>query len=1725
MNAEAALLSAATAAAQRASLEAAGAQLNERQKNEAEEDFCFHETAEDVIEMSEGRAFLTLSGRGLMEVPETLSSRTGLQSLCLSKNLFKSLPPGFSQLKALHTLSLYSNRLQTLPDCLWTLSSLETLMLGKNRIELIPPGIAHLQQLVTLDLSENKLTGVPAELACLPRLSHIALDSNDISEAGQLLPLEQCVNLGTLDLEGNPLPRRLRVNIYNDRQELEAWAKSLHLFNFGSGIHEACFAGDMKRVFTLVAEKGSRVLDALNREAMTPLHKACMGGQVAIAKFLLAQGAMTQLVDDQGRTPLEVACLLEHNEIVDCLLPFTRGQAFNFDKLSPSCVARVLQGRLFSRTVVKLSIFEAGVVWIPAEETFWRNFVALEELDLRRNKLQTVPAGLIRASCLERVFFHENPLRDIPAAFRGGDWHQLRKFLLTIREESTRWKERKLLLVGQEGVGKTTLLRALKEGGRVRCDINISTNGMKVERGLRLHMARSFPSFNLRQTVSTFSAFDLGGQEVLYPTHQFFLTSNSVYLVVFDLTTVDENFGRLEYWVEQIKASASNSSRAPIVLVGTHLDDEHCSDTHVKLVCSQLLRRFPKNRFRGIVRKVFCVSSATGEGIPSLQNCVDELAARLQPIVSPHWHRVHKRIHRLRKDWIPLSTLQTIAGHSGVSNAEVPMMLRFLVDIGSVIWFGDEEGALNEIVVLNPQWLSDFMSCWVNMKELCLDKDGVLSSNKVHLALLWKDAEKFPKETHAQLISLLERFNIVHRMSNGNLLVPSVLPISQPLIPTDLWPALCPKGYVEQGHIFDFPFLPLGFFGRLLARMFYLDDDVELPLFWNGGAVAKLHDQVALVKYAPRRLDQPVYRVALRVRVPVHTLYTAGALNSPSLEARLLIVALVDLVEHVIDCFYPNLKESLTEWIPCYHCKANKRLMLSPHLFSYSDLVQELLQGNLLVYCHGIRCKSRQLRIDVLAPDITFSTVALLAEQPIIEGKIGSGSFGTVWKCSWGGKKVAVKELTLPDGSSVEHGMSGALKNAFVSTAVDSFREFQREAAIMSGLRHPNIVGFHGIVGDPFRLVMEYVPEGDLSKLLRRRLQSPKISSETPEWQETGIQIQQVEYESLVEEVPWELRLRVALDVAKGMRYLSSLDPPIIHRDLRSPNIFIVSKDPSAEVVAKIGDFGLSTRAMPRAGGILPTYTWLAPEVFSLEGDEYDCRSDIYSFGIVLWELVTGDLPFSEYSLDTWDLKTSICDHDLRPSIPNSVPDAYRDLVLRCWLRNPAMRPSFEEATGVLARLLGNDSLSTDPRIVEERPPQQQESIDVISGEQAPRCDEPTHEPGLGPKYSLMSGVVQTGGAHCMVQTSGTHLWVGGADGSMAVYSLVDGEREAMALEERWQGHQGRVTGIACAFVPAEDGSTRQDIWTASEDGSIRVWDGRTQEQVWESAVRYPVTGLAIVFPPSRSAEVWTVSPSETFVKIWNTATRCVQTLSLASYSTAQEPLVITCLKQHGSLVLVGAQQWMFLIDADSRKIEGYFGAHEEGTGIRGITSVVGCTGFSSTVASFPMKEPVIKCWDITPPSNVRSGETLASHTSKVNCVCAVPDEEGGDGFLWTGSYDGVLILFSLVTMHPVAEISLSKQLDEVPYCILPLNLAGKQLIAVGTYLRSGAGRVLLYKRRNDSEDYIDDTPLKMSVGEDLRSSADLVEQYERRVSRLKRSSAPSRARHRSKSFAASLMP
>lgn len=289
----------------------------------------------------------------------------------------------------------------------------------------------------------------------------------------------------------------------------------------------------------------------------------------------------------------------------------------------------------------------------------------------------------------------------------------------------------------------------------------------------------------------------------------------------------------------------------------------------------------------------------------------------------------------------------------------------------------------------------------------------------------------------------------------------------------------------------------------------------------------------------------------------------------------------------------------------------------------------------------------------------------------------------------------------------------------------------------MSCLEHDHVIRLYGICYNPLGMVMEFADKGDLHGLLESHLKGTVIKDpylleynnekilplrkgdtviilgkkkkkndilmvETM-YGEKGLfptnLIEQGKVPLSDDDIPWSLRWRIANDVAKGMAYLHSFQPPIVHRDLRSPNVFLISLNPMAKTVAKVGDFGLARHVDPRLHEGLPTWQWLAPEILDYNNVEYDERSDIYSFGIVLYEIASRKLPYTEEYWERFqrngyfqakDCISAIVKDQCRPTPPPACPPEFRDLMKACWAHNPKDRPSFVQIVNTLSRHVEN---------------------------------------------------------------------------------------------------------------------------------------------------------------------------------------------------------------------------------------------------------------------------------------------------------------------------------------------------------------------------------------------------------------------------------------------------
>jgi len=148
---------------------------------------------------------------------------------------------------------------------------------------------------------------------------------------------------------------------------------------------------------------------------------------------------------------------------------------------------------------------------------------------------------------------------------------------------------------------------------------------------------------------------------------------------------------------------------------------------------------------------------------------------------------------------------------------------------------------------------------------------------------------------------------------------------------------------------------------------------------------------------------------------------------------------------------------------------------------------------------------------------------------------------------------------------------------------------------------------------------------------------------------------------------------RILVDISKGMRFLHSHNPVILHRDLKSENILV-----NKQMQAKIADLGLSRiqpkkRAIKRMGSRVGTPNWAAPEV--INKGQYSVKSDIWSFGIIVWELATYELPFAD--IEHKEIASSIKDGE-RVEIPDDCNDILRGIMVNCLIEHPDSRPTFE---------------------------------------------------------------------------------------------------------------------------------------------------------------------------------------------------------------------------------------------------------------------------------------------------------------------------------------------------------------------------------------------------------------------------------------------------------------
>ncbi|CAJ1961696.1 unnamed protein product [Sphenostylis stenocarpa] len=290
--------------------------------------------------------------------------------------------------------------------------------------------------------------------------------------------------------------------------------------------------------------------------------------------------------------------------------------------------------------------------------------------------------------------------------------------------------------------------------------------------------------------------------------------------------------------------------------------------------------------------------------------------------------------------------------------------------------------------------------------------------------------------------------------------------------------------------------------------------------------------------------------------------------------------------------------------------------------------------------------------LDIVGSNITAVETAeewnIDMSQLFFGVKFAHGAYSRLYHGLYNDESVAIKIIMPPEDDE-----SGDLASRLE-------KQFVREVTLLSRLHHQNVIKFSAACRRPpvYCIITEYLLKGSLRAYLH------KLQHQTISLQEL---------------------LTFALDIARGMEYIHSQG--VIHRDLKPENVLI-----STTGRLKIADFGIACEEA--SCDILAddpgTYRWMAPEV--IKRKSYGRKVDVYSFGLMLWEMLTGTIPYED--MNPIQAAFAVVNKNSRPVIPSDCPPAMRALIEQCWSLQPDKRPEFWQIVKILEQF--QSSLARD---------------------------------------------------------------------------------------------------------------------------------------------------------------------------------------------------------------------------------------------------------------------------------------------------------------------------------------------------------------------------------------------------------------------------------------------
>jgi internalin A len=392
----------------------------------------------------------------------------------------------------------------------------------------------------------------------------------------------------------------------------------------------------------------------------------------------------------------------------------------------------------------------------------------LQNLHLHKNQLTQIPPELGRLTNLQYMSLSKNPdlLTPPPEVIAQGTQAVL-SFLQDLSREYISRYEAKLMLVGEAGMGKSSLLRDL-HGHAFDASLE-RTHGIEID-------MLTLPHPTLPNQSLMLNSWDFGDQGQYHAICQCFLTKQTVYLVIWNARLGEEQ-GKLDYWLHTISMLAPN---APILLVATHSEEQK-----FHLNVAQYRAEYPQ------IVEIMQVSSKTGAGIDELKQAVAKHATTL-PIMGqpwqPAWIEVEQELVASPEHSISRSTYIDCAMAKGIHTTIAQGILgSYLHELGRILYFRNDHPSPQDRIILKPNWLAKAISLLLADKGI-QDRSGIfVHSDLDRIWAIDEHEQPYDPASRALFLRLMERLNLCYQIKLRHeiyyfiaQLLPSLPPLSLP---------------------------------------------------------------------------------------------------------------------------------------------------------------------------------------------------------------------------------------------------------------------------------------------------------------------------------------------------------------------------------------------------------------------------------------------------------------------------------------------------------------------------------------------------------------------------------------------------------------------------------------------------------------------------------------------------------------------------------------------------------------------------------------------------------------------------------------------------------------------------------------------------------------------------------------------------------------------------------